>query len=238
MQYKKQKIHIVQLVTPNIDSYAKYSINSFFQYCTKHDIRYSVQRNKTVEDMHINWTKIDVLKNMLTLDQDADIVILVDADTIVLNPEFQLSNFILNHQSFGKHIMMPQDDRTRPWKRKRPNAGFISVTNEQNGREIIEFWLHAAKNQCKHLSDRHPRNQLVYWNCVMPKYESRQVVLPLKYFKKGSDDAFIHHFMRSSIVSRSKRMAKVHSEIYGSLDLYAIENKLSQNQNGLLNLVE
>ena len=57
----KSKFDIYQLITPNIDEYAQYGLASVHGYAKKHRYSYSVQRSQLVEDMHVNWTKIETV---------------------------------------------------------------------------------------------------------------------------------------------------------------------------------
>lgn len=228
-------IHILQLATPNIDDYAVYSIASMYHFCQRNDFSFSVQREPLIDDMHINWTKIQLLKNTLENNPENDgFTILVDADTMILQPDFNLNKFLASFTNDSCHIMMPQDNPTNPFKRNRPNAGFIVVRNSETGREIIETWLADARGTCAQFNDTHPRNQLVFWNCVQPKYQENLVIMPLKYFHKKSSEAFIHHFMKRGGDHRSSKMKKMFGKIYPEDQLDKIKEKLSQ-QTDLIN---
>ena len=211
----KLKIHTLQLVTPNIDDYAVYSIASIFHFCKKNQLTYSVQRESLIDDMHINWTKIQLLKNALSsCDEATDFVLLIDADTIIFKPDTDLSDFLGKFLNDNCHILMPQDNPTNPFKRNRPNAGFIVVRNSKKGKEIIDQWLVDARGACAHLNDQHPRNQRVFWNCVQPKFAQHLVIMPLSYFHKRSSKAFIHHFMKRKGDHRRKKMKKVYHTVH------------------------
>lgn len=180
------KITIIQLVTPNIDEYAKYSVASVRKYALKHRYQYFIQRSKTLDDLHINWTKIDILKKALSEAPKGEnaFVVLLDADTVIMDPERNIEYFIEQFKKDDTAIYMAADTPFRIDFKKKPNAGFIIVRNDETGRSIIDQWIHAAYNEGKQYNDTHPRNQLVYWNCVEPKVKDKQVVLPRYYFHK------------------------------------------------------
>lgn len=233
MKSTKPKIQIVQLVTPNIDNYAKYSIASILLFCKKNDFKLSLQRSNLAEDLHINWSKIQLLKNLLEKrNMKDDFIILVDADTILFDTNFDLISLIKKFDHKDCHIMMPQDDPTNPFKRNRPNAGFIILKNSKKGKEIVDLWLESARGNCSHLNDTHPRNQLVYWNCVMPKFINNQTLLPLKFFKKRS--GFIHHFMKQKIGEREMKMMKFYGKMDQQKALALVSVHLEKENKGLI----
>ena len=82
----KSKFDIYQLITPNIDEYAQYGLASIYEYAKKHRYSYSVQRSQLVEDMHVNWTKIEMIKQALLL-SESEWIVLFDADLILMNRE-------------------------------------------------------------------------------------------------------------------------------------------------------
>jgi len=168
------------LATPNIDSFAVYSIASVAAYAQRHGYSHFVQRSKLLEDVHINWSKIALLKQELEAG-DVDYVALFDADIVMVNYQMRLQQFIEMGDD-NSHIFMPVD--TPIFQRKKPNAGMIIVKNSDIGREIISYWLHAAFHEGKHLADTHPRNQLVYWNFVQPRYHQYQKLIPRSFAAK------------------------------------------------------
>ncbi|MFY0606649.1 MAG: hypothetical protein JXR10_08035 [Cyclobacteriaceae bacterium] len=239
------QITIIQLVTPNIDEYAKYSVASVKKYAIAHGYHYHIQRSKTVKDMHINWTKIDFLKNELNAASKGDdsFVVLLDADTVIVKPERTIEFFIEKYQKTDTNILMANDTPFQITGKKKPNAGFVIVRNNEMGREIIAKWIDASRNEGARYNDIHPRNQLVYWNCVEPLYKKHQVVLPKYYFHKpiwlipkpANQKRYLYHVTSTGGKSRTSMMETYYNKTYqDASNLQSVEKFLEENQNGVV----
>ncbi len=217
MHSNKVKVTVVQLVTPNIDSYAIFSILSINHYCKIHGYKHFLQRHKSVKDKHINWSKIDLLQKAFEFDATCDYILLVDADTIITEYEKSVEFFLDKFAKPNTEIIMPQDTPLKITLQPRPNAGFVLVKNSTIGRSIISDWIAASVGKGKHVSDIHPRNQRVYWYYVMNDYLDVQIVLPRWYFQKplflfGKNvipSKFLYHVTSSSIEERIKTMKQM-----------------------------
>lgn len=179
-------VRIVQLATPNIDQYARYSIASVRKYALAHNYEYFVQRSKTLTDVHINWTRLDtLLKKMEEMPEGDDrYAVMIDADTVIINPSLSIEYFIEKYQQEDTAIFMATDTPFRLDFKKIPNAGFVIVKNNATGQSIIREWIHAAYHEGRKYKDMHPPTQMVYWNCIEPHYKEKQVVIPGNYFHK------------------------------------------------------
>ncbi len=219
------EITVVQLATPNIDSYGMYSLASVNEYCSRHNYRHIVQRSNSLPDLHVNWSKIDLLRHALTLKNDY--VVLFDADVVIADQEKSIEYFLNNYANESTEIMMPRDTyiafgakrKRRPPRSMRPNAGFIILKNSAKGKSMISEWLEAARGEGKIFNDVHPRNQLVYWNFVMPKYINELQILPDHVSSNAKHDylrifkpiPFMYHVMMSEDKKRINKMSKVFS---------------------------
>ncbi len=234
---------ILQLATPNIDAYAKFAIASVNRYAEKYGYGHAVQRGSLIHDMHINWTKIAMLKEALDKGL-SDYLVVLDADIILTSNAHPLKSLV-DLGSKNKHILMPGD--TPLFGGKRPNAGLIIVKNSPEGREIVDYWLYAAMNEGRHLADTHPRNQLVYWNFVMPRYKEFQTLIPRwmapKYYpiydyipKKRP---FLWHVSQTNGQTREHYMTRLYTAQAGEMDrLSAISRSLFRGKEGTLRLSE
>ncbi len=242
------QVTIIQLATPNIDEYAQYSTASAREYAMDHGYHLFVQRSRTIQDLHINWTKIDILKTALSnMPQDEDsYVVLLDADTIIMQPDRTMDYFIDKYGKSDTAIFFAADTPFSLKAKKKPNAGFVIVRNNEIGRNIINRWLEAAYTDGKKYNDTHPRNQLVYWNCVEPEYQSVQVVLPKSYFHKPlwwvpkpfKTNEFLYHITSTNIETRTLQMKKFYEQACADCltNLKETTNILSQASEGLLKL--
>ncbi|WP_421896966.1 hypothetical protein [Marinoscillum sp.] len=240
-------ITIIQLATPNIDGYALYSAASARHYALTHGYHLQVQRSKTLTDLHINWTKIDILKTVLAnAPQGPDsYVILLDADTVIMRPDRTINYFVSKYGKSNTAIYMAADTPFSFSRKKKPNAGFVIVKNDETGRKIIARWIDAAYSDGKKYNDIHPRNQLVYWNCVEPEYAEQQVVLPKRYFHKPlwwvpkplKQNQFLYHITSSNVDSRTAQMKAFYEQACGDQkNLKETQALLEGTGEGLLSL--
>lgn len=238
---QKKSFQLIQLATSNINSYGRFSIASVLNYCNKHGYDHQVLRQKIVEDLHINWTKIQFIKNVLE-ESSHEFVVLLDADVVLINQGKPMEDFV-NMGNTGTRIWMPVD--TPILKPRRPNAGFIIVRNDDTGKQIIDQWMHAARNEGNHLADTHPRNQLVYWNYVMPFLGEKQQLIPRSFaakyhwFLPQSDmkNRFLLHVTQSRPGAREKVMQRLYEKYVGDPDLlYEVTQILLDTSSGVLDL--
>ena len=208
----KSKFDLYQLITPNIDDYAQYGMASVYRYAQKHGYSYSVQRSQLIEDMHVNWTKIEMIRQAL-VSSVSEWIVLFDADLILMNSEISLDFFIENIPS-NIHILMPADTHFFKWRK--PNAGFIMVRRSEEGIKIVNDWISASRGEGSELANKHPRNQRIYWKYVMPKFYNNQQLISRKYCAKYhwfyrfiGHGIFAFHITQSNIKTRSEIMKKL-----------------------------
>jgi hypothetical protein len=131
--------------------------------------------DQLIFDMHVNWSKIEMVR--LHLGQsNADVVVLVDADTYVCPDAVGISDLLKSYPH--KQIVFASDCRRirgipvplnlpaviRHRTPCLPNAGFIAIRNNPFSQWFFDQWLHLARNRLAGLSDIHPRNQRVLWS--------------------------------------------------------------------------
>ncbi|SNS59381.1 Nucleotide-diphospho-sugar transferase [Ekhidna lutea] len=225
------KIAICQLITPNIDAFAKYSSASILAYCKKHHYSYFIQRDKLIDNLHINWTKIRLVEQLL--DKGYDYVTLIDADILLTDINRSVESFIKDDQ-----VVITMVEDTHLFIKSRPNAGFILIKNNHDGKKLIKMWLDAAYSDTV-LADKHPRNQRIYWKYVQPFYREKQHLIPYKYiskyffwfnkFLKGGK--FAYHFDQTNNKVRSMYMGKEYYRMqYSEIELGTTKEVLSQKK--------
>jgi hypothetical protein len=232
----KMKIAICQLITPNIDAFAKYSAASILEYCDRHDYAYFIQREKLIHDLHINWSKIRLLD--LLQEKEYEYIVLIDADILLTNLDRPLDNFI----NVKNDIQITMVEDTHLLIKKRPNAGFIILRNTAKGKKIIKDWIVAAYNDPK-LADKHPRNQRIYWKYVMPRNWMNQTLISRReiskylYFLNNFFDIgrFAFHFDFTKPRIRATYMKKEYRRRNKSLAYLKKAVELLKQKNGLIN---
>ncbi len=240
------KVIAVQLATPQIDEFAKYSLANVGQYCRQHGYGHYVQRTHTVPDMHINWSKIDLLRHVFDTFKEAEYYVLFDADIIIQDFDKSVDFFLEKYADANTHILFSADTPLRLSLKARPNAGLIIIKNSPTGKKIIDRWIEASRTDGAQYNDTHPRNQLVYWNCVMPQFESVQKVLPRSYFvkplyffgKQFMPTSFLYHMTQSDKSARAQEMKRMAGEVMGNLEMAVRETeKMLQEEEDYLRLV-
>jgi hypothetical protein len=171
-------VTVMMLSTPEVAHYAWLGERSWQAYCTRHGYGFEVCRDRLIADMHPNWSKIALVRNKLET-QQAGHTLLVDADSLVLQPGTPLDDLLklpqpivfANDRPFplpsiyqlGRHHLL----RLRLGRFNLPNAGFILIRNGEYGRYFIHRWLELARNELRSWSDIHPRNQNVLWRGLL-----------------------------------------------------------------------
>lgn len=238
------QVTAVQLATPHIDVFAKYSMANVREYCRCHGYAHYVQRVHTVPDMHINWSKIDLMRHVFDRFPESDYYILFDADIVVRDFSKSIDFFVNKFAHSDTHILFSADTPLRLSLKPRPNAGLIMLKNSETGRMIIERWIEASTTDGAKYNNTHPRNQLVYWNCVMPQYESYQTVLPRSYFvkplyffgKQFMPTSFLYHMTQSDKESRAAEMYRLAEEVSSDFtkEVKEVEEILQEESDYLL----
>lgn len=239
------KVTLLQLATPQIDNYAKYSIASASEYAKRHGYDLFVQRSQIIQDLHINWTKIAAIRDVLSMSEMAhnSFVVLLDADTAILDYNKDISYFLDRYGNPLISIFMAADTPFTFSTNKRPNAGFIIVRNDATGRAIIDRWIDAAYTDGAKYNNVHPRNQLVYWNCVEPEYAPRQQVLPKRYFHKPiwwvpqpfPSRRFLYHITSTDGAKRAGQLENYYFKGGGSEEtLRQVSIQLQEKTDGLI----
>ena len=201
----KSKFDIYQLITPNIDEYAQYGLASVHEYAKKHRYSYSVQRSQLVEDMReLDQDRDDQTGLLLS---ESEWIVLFDADFILMNRKIPL-DFFIEKVPLNIQILMPEDTHIFKWRK--PNAGFIMLRRSPESRRMVDEWIRASREEVRHLADKHPRNQGVYWTYVQPKFYNSQKLISRKYCSKYhwfyrlmGYGRFAFHITQSDIQTRS-----------------------------------
>lgn len=174
MTQATKRCEVIMLATPEIDGYARYSRLLWSEYCARNRCQFYHYPDKLVPDMHVNWSKIEMARRHLA-SSEADIIALVDADTYVCNPDMSLTGLLGEYPQ--RQMVFAQDTIRRGnlevpldlvsafshGALRLPNAGFVLMENSKFTKGIFDNWLALARNDLKHLADRHPRNQRVFW---------------------------------------------------------------------------
>lgn len=184
MMGTKLRCDVIMLATPQVEEYARYSRLLWTAYCARRDYQFRHYPDRLVLDMHINWSKVEMVRRHL-IASNADIVVLVDADTYVCDPDMSLTG-MLDQSSQKSMVFAPDTVRYGRFElplnvlaaathrtMRLPNAGFIVMENSKFTRQFFDDWLDLARNKFHHLADKHPRNQRVLWQGLFFQYRDK-----------------------------------------------------------------
>ncbi|WP_337659845.1 hypothetical protein [Anderseniella sp. Alg231-50] len=210
------------LATREIEGYALHSRAAWKRFCDDRGYRFFHYGESLLPDMHVNWSKIEMVRRHLS-ETDAEIVVLVDADTYVCSRDFDLN--ALAEKYADKDILFAKDcHHLGPFllplnfeaafkyqTRNLPNAGFVVIRNNDFCRQFFDDWLSLSQGQLSGIADRHPRNQRVLWQGLYFKHMKRIGLL-------------------DRIVERVRNVAHIPRAIRSGAAVVHVKNGLSQQQ--------
>jgi len=182
------RIDVVMMATVEIEHYAGATKRMWRSYADRHGYAFAVYDTVARPDLHINWSKIEHGRRHLR-GTACDWMIVTDADSAVHDREKRLEELVCLPGNpslvFSADVArrwgmsFPLNPRsvmeTRQWVL--PNAGFFAVRNDAVGQAFMEEWMELATGAMAHLADRVPRDQLVLWLGLLPKWRQQLGIL-------------------------------------------------------------
>lgn len=214
--YAKKRIKIVMLCTPDYEE--KYevvsrSIQFYKTYANKNGYTFLVQRSRMLPDLHINFSKMELLRSHL-LDSRFDYTLLTDADIIEGKVKAIPLEYIIQKYNV-KGIGMAEDVNAGIVTRRKSmkifqnskfNAGWILARNGKRSHEIMKLWIDESRNGCRKEAQIHPRNQNVFDKCVLPTLSKSEITkIPWQIAGTPASKMFYHAFNRKG---RKKKKSK------------------------------
>ena len=165
--------HMVVVCTPNYDIGVK-GVKAIRKYCKLHKYKFTLIE-EAIKGLHVNFTKnsaaITVLKTT-----NADFVVNIDADIQIHDFSKSLKSLLPQNIKRETVFYAPPDKYYSPDKRGSViNAGFIIWKNCDRAIKINQIWLDKARNECKKIAQKHPRQQNVFDNCVLPLLKQNEL---------------------------------------------------------------
>lgn len=201
-------IVVFMVVTPEIQEYARHSIEINKQYCQLHGYKFHVFDKNLTPDLPINFSK---LQATLDLAEDgetvAEYIVHIDADAIFKEQMYPLEAIIHKYFTGLTAFIAGEDcyDRTICSKPGRMNSGVYIVKNNIIGRNIIEKWLQSARKggKCHKYVDTFPNCQLVFTHCVQFSELMAFIRIVPYNVLNGRDGLFIQHLMQETNRNRT-----------------------------------
>lgn len=172
-KFNSISIRFICLCTKNYDKIGCYGVNSIKYYCKKHKYNFTFYRNKLIEDLHINFSKNAIILDACKKYND-DYFVCIDTDIAIKDLDFKIESLIKP----GHVIYAPRDIwRKNGKKNSIINMGFSIWKNCKRTEYINKKWIDAARKDCKHLSNKHPRQQNVFDSCVFKLLKKNELKL-------------------------------------------------------------
>jgi hypothetical protein len=209
---------VAMLATRQIDHYAAATQANWRAYCDRHGYEFTCWRDAVLDDMHLIWSKIELMRRHMR-EMTAEWLVVVDADTIVNKPERELADLVRAHPD--KDFLISEDCSRRfgipvplslrgvvSARTLRPgNCGFMMIRASDFGRRFLDEWLENGRGKYSHIADVHPREQWVLWLSLFRERRDRIAVLGPEVMRIGTNplldrmtsdwsDAFVLHDKR------------------------------------------
>lgn len=209
---------VTMLATPNIDYYAQATAANWADYCARHGYTFIRWQEKTLPQMHIVWSQIDLMIRHMKASK-ADWIVTTDADTIVNKMDQPLTELL---DTYDHKTMIISEDCSRrfglpvplslrsikcsgAWRA--PNTGFFMLRNDARALEMLEKWMDYATGDYAAWNDIHPRQQRIFWWTIFKEYRPHIAVIKSEVMRIGTNalldrwmtdwsNAFIHHDKR------------------------------------------
>jgi len=198
MENDRPVFEIVMMATREIAHYADGTKRSWSDYCEKNGYAFLVCERKILPDMHVNWSRIEMIRRRQRVSK-ADWIVLVDADTFVIDDAFRLEELVAPYadkdvlfapdaaRRFGMWLPLDLKGFARCRTRRPPNGGFIIVRNGEFGRYFFDRWLSLARGSLSHMADRHPRTQGILWKALYRQHRDRIAVMRGEVVRYGTN---------------------------------------------------
>lgn len=192
-----KKVCIFMIVTPEIMEYAEHSIEINKKYAKFHGYDFRTFGQLT-PDLPINFSKLQATLDLMA-NNNYDYIIHIDADAIVVEPEYPLEGIIDSYMPSPIAFIAAEDCYNAKICSKpgHINSGVYIVKNNLLGRNIIKLWLDSARSgRCAKYTNQFPNCQLVFSHCVQWSIWAGFIRIVPYNLLNGRDGLFIRHLMQ------------------------------------------
>lgn len=152
------KITLLTVHSPNWKSLTDLTLPNWRAYCRKHGYDFIARSHKDSPDRFFNWLRFEDAYDYLHLYDMAEVMMLIDADTICTNPDIKIESLLVEDHDF--YITKDANGL---------NAG-VQIWRANNWSERFMFEVLELRN--KHDGDQRAIEEL------LPRYMDRTKILP------------------------------------------------------------
>jgi hypothetical protein len=187
-----KRIGIVTLYTSEIADFGVHSEISIKQYAEKQGYTFHVYRETLDSNAHPNWSKPRAIMNHI---DDHDVIIWMDADTIIFNPEKKFETILARCVPMKKVIAC----KDVGIKGSMLNSGVLMFRNHQYSKNIIKKWMAHECDKSGLYTGGGDQNVLCDILKRVDGFGHNTKIFPMNTFNTDprlvDDDTFILHFM-------------------------------------------
>ena len=187
-----KKIGIVTLYTSEIAESAIHSEISIRKYAEKQGYTLHVYRETLDKNAHPNWSKPRAIMNHI---DNHDVIIWMDADTIIFNPEKKFETILARCVPMKKVIACNDVGK----KGSMLNSGVLMFRNHQYSKNIIKKWMAHECDKSGLYTGGGDQNVLCDILKKVDGFGHNTKIFPMNTFNTDprlvNDDTFILHFM-------------------------------------------
>lgn len=207
------KIAVFMVATPEIKNYSRYSVDVNKEWCKKHGYDFYLYESSISSDLPINFSKIQYSIDLMK-DKRYDYVVHIDADAIIIKTDYDIRNLIRKYMTGLSSIMFGEDcfgpkDCSKPGK---INSGVFIVKNNILGKKILKSWLDSSRGDCSKYVNKFPSCQLVFSNCVFPKWFWAIRIIPFNLMNGYKGSLLVKHAMAIHDIKRVDVLKRVYQE--------------------------
>lgn len=207
------KVAVFMVATPEITNYSQYTIEVNKNWCKEHNYDFYVFTETSLPDLPINFSKIEYAKKLIESNK-YQYIMYIDSDAMIIRKDYDVRHLIKKYMSGLESIMFGEDcfgpnDCSKPGK---INSGVFIVKSNSIGKNILESWLNASRGKCSKYVNMFPSCQLIFSNCVFPKWFWAIRIVPFNLMNGYKGSLLVKHMMAMDEIKRTSIIKDLYKE--------------------------
>jgi len=189
------RVGVLNFATPEVWEYARFSVLLWQQYCDRHRYEFFFVPLSLDRTRHDVWSKVIACEQYLPR---VDWLLFAEADTVPIDEPLSIETHLIKQfVEPDTLVLIGTNCGTERWCwDEGPNTSVYLMRNTPETMALLRYWYTSAdvNQECNIYLDRHPREQLTFWHCVMKKYPKQVKLINYKYLH-GVDGVFAKHLL-------------------------------------------